>query len=355
MKKKVENFIRYVKKLKAEFGFKIIDSHCHSYDVMGIVHYSDDVYDNETEVADIKFIPSFGERLKFSKIGNFVTDNIARLLPKVFFSDVISTFNKKGYNFLKKEINYCDLDNIVLLSLLPWVDPYIIKKKYPDNDFLLLGSIDILQNKEEIIKEIIKQKQELGIVGIKLHPNLQDFYPQPSYNEDNIAEKLEGIYKTAEKEKLYLLFHGGVSSFTKKINPKYSNYSRSRVKGIIKNYIKDDGSSEILGKYNIPIVIAHLGHFGLNYFNKDIFKKVSSFDNVFFDTAAISPKMISSALNICKSEKIVLGSDSFYNLTAYAMYFIKLSLDRLNISSENKQKYLIKILGNNYFKNILKW
>lgn len=353
MRHQVEEFISRVKNLKKERGFKVIDAHCHSHDVMGVVHYSDDVYNNDLKEA--RWLPSFGDRLRFSFFGNLVSNGVMQFVPQVARADILSTFSKKNLNILGQELDSQGLDNIVLLSLYPWVDPYTVKKTYDNSRFLLLGSVDLHKIKEnDIAPEIRKQKKELGIVGIKLHPNLQDFFPQPSYNSPELASKLEAIYKTAEEEGLYLLFHGGTSSFTKKINPKYQEYSRSRTKGILNHFIDSQGNSELLGKYNTPIIIAHLGHFGLNLFDFETFELLRKFDNLYFDTAAVSPKMILQALRLVGPERIILGSDAFYNLPAYAMYFIGQAVSKLGLNRKNEDDYLEKILGRNYFDKIYK-
>lgn len=346
-----KNFLEYIKRLKEENNLKIVDSHTHPLDVMGIVYVLDEV----RKPADLDFLkPGMMENMRFGRLANFLSRFSFRFLPKAVLNEIKAAYNNPDEKRLLDEMDQVLIDKIALLAIEPWVSAKQVREHYNSKRFLILGSIDINKVETgEIESRIKEQINNYKIIGIKLHPNLQNFKPQPSHNSKEISEKLKLIYRTAEKYNLYLLFHGGLTSFTKYINPKFESSSRSKDNAILENFCDDNGESEIFGKYDIPIIIAHLGHFGKNKLNGRLMKTIAEkHKNVYFDTAAVSPAMIKDAIEILGSKRLILGSDAIYNRMIFAIYFVYLAAQKVE-SGETEENILMNILGRN-FERILR-
>jgi predicted TIM-barrel fold metal-dependent hydrolase len=244
----------------------------------------------------------------------------------------------------------------VLLTLEPWVPTERVGDAYvKDNAFYLLGSVDVHTTDVSRIESTIKSYIEAyGIIGLKLHPNLQNFKPQPSHNEPAIMERLKKVYETASKYKLYLLFHGGISIYTNNTHPKYGHVERSRANGLLRNFYNRDGTSEILGNYGVPIVIAHIGHYGIANPDYVSMKFITErYQDVLFDTSGVSASLIARALTIMPSSRLIFGSDALYNRIAYNVAFLYRAAKQCN-NGEKYETILANVLGNNFHAKILK-
>lgn len=350
-----KDFFNYLLDLKKSHGLKIIDTHIHPLDVMGVVHFIDYKKEGDIREAANYFKPGLMEKLKFGRLANFLSNNLFNLFTRTVVKEIKSLYNNAGERRVLEEMEGALADKVVFLSVEPWSDTFLIKEHFNNQKFLLLGSFDINRLKiDEIEPRLNRYIDELGIVGLKLHPNLQNFKPQPGDNPPEIAAKLKLIYRLAEKHKLYLLFHGGLSSFTEYTDEKYYDLRRSKDNARLENFCAADGASELFGQYNIPIVIAHLGHFGFNKINERLVKLISEkYGQVYFDTAAVSPRLISRFIELVGSQKIVLGSDALYNRMVYGIYFVYQAA-RSAKTKESFNEIICNILGENFNSKILK-
>lgn len=343
-------FLDYIQNLKKTRDLKIIDSHIHPFDVMGIIHNSSQEKTKNNKDNTGVFKPGIMEKMRFSALANFLSRASFKFLPKIVIDEVKSAYNNPQEKRILIEMEQALVDEIVLLPIEPWAKTEEVKNIFNNKRFFLLGSIDINRiSTGEIENTIKKYIDDFKIIGLKLHPNLQNFKPQPSQNDSGICEKLEIIYKTAEKFRLYLLFHGGLSDFTEYIDPSYGDIRRSKTNALLENFCNSDGSSEIFEQYNIPIIIAHLGHFGKNRLNSSLLKTISEkYPSVYFDTAAVSPAMIREAIEMLSSRRILLGSDGLYNRMIYSIYFVYLAALKAK-TNENMDDIMANILGNNFY------
>ena len=342
--KTIKDFLKY----KTKYKFRVIDSHVHPFDVMGVVHSNEHV-GRDVVLKKNYLKPSLMERLKYGRIYNFLSEPTCNLAPQYVNKMIKESFQYISKNNLITEMQDCYVDSCCLVPIEPWSLTSSIFNNFNDSNFFILGSIDIHSIKyEDIESKIHKYKNDYNIVGIKLHPNLQNFHPQPSHNEDIICKKLSKIYSTIEKFGLYMLIHGGRTFYTNKMDYRYSKNKRSKKKGVLENFINKDGSSELFDNYKMPIVIAHLGHYGLSRYNiekvKDIVKR---HDHIFFDTAGTSPKLISIMINNIGSDKIIFGSDAIYNSMFYNLIFTYQAIKKVSGSN------FLDNLYNIFEKNIL--
>jgi predicted TIM-barrel fold metal-dependent hydrolase len=355
------DFLDYIKKLKQDNNLKIVDVHVHPFDVMGLVHYHNYkeggegklFYKNKKKEKVNYLKPGFSESLKFNNLSFFLSRQVFKLSPKFIANEIEDMYGEMGNKRAIDEMDASLVDEIVFLPVEPWANTDWSGKYFTDKRFLLLGSLDIYKiKKEEIENTIEKYIEKYNIIGIKLHPNLQNFKPRPKDNSPEIKEKLEEIYRVAEKRRLFLLFHGGTSFFTKKVSGDYKDFKRSKTNGLLENFCDTDGTSEIFD-LNIPIVIAHLGHFGIKKANYNLVKNITNkYSNVYFDTAGASPSRIKEFIELIGDERILLGSDAFYNKMAYAMYFVYQAAKQTK-TDKSLDQIMINILGGNFYNKIL--
>lgn len=126
-----------------------------------------------------------------------------------------------------------------------------------------------------------------GIKGIKMHPQVQNFYPDD--------ESMKKIYKACDDEGLYLLFHGGAGS--------EPVFDYDTIKGTPKriSYAVDEFPS-------LKFVIAHLG--GLNMWDEA--RQYLLGKNIYLDTAYCTIMPDTEIKNVIKyhgADKILFGSD----------------------------------------------
>ena len=345
-KQKIISILSKITELKKNTGLKIIDTHIHPLDVMGVVHYKN--VKNEYTKADY-LTPGILEKFNY--------DRVAKIGSKLFFdffpegiNDIIkNNYTKVTERRILDEMDSALVDSAIMLPIAPWLPAEIAGEKFLSSRLLTLGSIDIHNIKEEEIDNVLKTlKEKYKIVGVKLHPNLQNFKPQPSHNSPELGKKLHRLYKFAEKEHLYLLFHGGISHYTDFIDPKYQgDISRSCINAVLENFCDNNGKSELFKNYSIPIVIAHLGHYGIIRPNYKLIKLIAKkFNNVYFDTAGVSPSSIKNTLRIIPSRKIIFGSDALYNRMAYNLAFLYLAAESAK-NGEKKENILLNMLEKN--------
>ncbi|MEK7664751.1 MAG: amidohydrolase family protein [Patescibacteria group bacterium] len=347
-KQKVVSIISKIAEIKKNTGIKITDTHIHPLDVMGVVHYAD--IKNEYVKNDY-FDPGILEKLNYSNISKIGSRLFLKLFPEEVNNIIKETYIKITEKRILDEMDNALIDDSVMLPIEPWLSTKISRNNFLSNRLSVLGSIDIHKIKLEDVDSFLKNLIiKYRIKGIKFHPNLQNFKPQPNHNPPELAEKLHKIYKFAEREHLYLLFHGGISFYTDFTDSKYQrNIFRSRTNAVLKNFCDNNGKSELFENYNVPIVIAHLGHYGIMYPDYKLIKTIAKkFGNVYFDTAGVPPSFIKNTLDLISSQKIIFGSDALYNKMAYNLAFLYSAIENTS-NGERKEN----IFSNIFQKNIL--
>ncbi|PKL90539.1 MAG: hypothetical protein CVV21_12105 [Candidatus Goldiibacteriota bacterium HGW-Goldbacteria-1] len=128
---------------------------------------------------------------------------------------------------------------------------------------------------------------ESGIKGVKMHPQIQGFYP-----DDN---NMKDIYEACEKNGLYMLQHAGAGA--------EADFDREKIKGIPERF------KNVIDTYpGLKLVIAHMG--GLNMWG-DAMKYLCG-KNVLFDTAyctVMEEELLTEVVKAHGADKILFGSD----------------------------------------------
>jgi predicted TIM-barrel fold metal-dependent hydrolase len=359
-------FLPYVQKLKTHYDLSIVETHIHPFDVIGVVHYADYQEVETGEYVHKKFIKkSTGwdksdfigwlSKFDYNKFAFSLFNFALQVIPGYERFDLQHAFSRTGVKRVLEEMDEALVDEAILLPVEPWLPTDVVQKAFSHQRLRLLGSVDIHHIPIQEIQSTIKRYvDDYGIVGIKLHPNMQSIFPQPSHNPSDIAEKLRLIYESAEDHGLYLLFHGGPSGLARKLDEKYGGLSQSSRCGLLINFCDEDGRSELLGQYNIPVVIAHLGHFGAPKLNTHYVRTIlNRYDNVYFDTAGAPSGSISKFIEWGGSERLLLGSDGLYFQIVYSMFSVYKAAQRAQ-TEESIDDIMANILGRNFQKRILK-
>lgn len=352
---KIKTILDAIRNLKEKEGLRIYDTHVHPYDVMGVLHYKK--YHNADTKRNIDINDKFGilEFFKFGKIVNIVSPFYYKFFGGSVHNIIIKMFHERGVQNIVKEMKNSLIDSCTLLPIEPWLSTDFIYNNFKNEKFLLVGSFDIIHDTlDEIKRKLEIYIRHYKIVGIKLHPNLQGFLPQPSDNPPAIKEKLEYIYSQAAENRKYLLFHAGISFFTDKVSEDYVHLKRGKDNALLSHFIEEDGNSEILGKYDVPIIFAHLGHFGLSKINYQVLKLIiQRYKDIYFDTSGVSPKLLTDMGDIVGSQRIVFGSDALYNSMRHSVLFTYEGAAKMR-NGEKLNDILLNILGLNYSTKILK-
>ncbi|MFA7319177.1 MAG: amidohydrolase family protein [Parcubacteria group bacterium] len=267
---------------------KIINSHVHLIDLMGMVNKYPDL-----KLAD----------------GISVMGDLSRLLPLLNEEEVIRQMDEAGIEktvlfAVEAPMVYCSNEMVAGLC-----------QKYPDR-FIGFASVD---PKEKDAAEVLeKAVTELGLKGLKLHPPLQNFYPND--------EAVFSVYEKAQELGIPVVFHVGTTPFGAMCRLDQAN-----------PLLLD----EVAVKFpDLKIVLTHLGTLWQN----EAFMVVEKNPNVYIDTAAY-PYELKEILNenMIKrigENKIIFGTDypmSFTGEIHTMKTFVELIKD-LEISDELKEK-----------------
>ena len=345
----IEKTLRDISKIKKETEMEILDSHVHPYDVLGVV--GKDTIKKSFEDEDF-LKPGIVERLEYNKIERLGLTLAFIFFPKYVHSVVREKYVGANKERLLREMDVSLVDRATLLPIEPWISSEAVGENFQHQRFIVLGSLDVnrikLDEIEDKIKYLIKRYH---IAGLKFHPNLQNFKPQPGDNHPEITKKLRKIYSVVEDNNLYLVFHGGYSDYSDINNPKYA---RSKTNSLLKMFSDYNGKSELFNNYDIPIIIAHLGHNAILQPDYRLIKAITKkFPNVYFDNSGASVEIIKKVLRITGHKKIVFGSDALYNNMVYNLVFLYKALKDVSKKEDFKEN-LIDVLGNTYKTKILR-
>lgn len=123
---------------------------------------------------------------------------------------------------------------------------------------------------------------ELGLRGIKLHPEIEFFDP-------NDRRLMEPVYEAARAHRAPIIFHTGMSSKAAPV--------------VI---------AEVARAYpDVPVI---LGHMGVSEYAKQAISVAADYDNIFLETSVVGwlPLLVEAFTKLGPS-KIVYGSDHPYN------------------------------------------
>lgn len=172
----------------------------------------------------------------------------------------------------------------------------------------IIGFGSVFPDADDVMKELERIKS-LGLKGVKLHPDFQQFYVDD--------EKMKDIYKKISSLDLVLLFHSGVDDGFK--SPYHCTPER------LLNALK---------WLETPVIAAHWGG---NKMYDEVIEKLCGAD-IYFDTALgynyVSKEKAEKKIEKHGADKILFGSDSPWHSPKMEKDFI----NSLNISDTSKAK-----------------
>lgn len=337
---KEEYLLRYFLSLKHKNDFIVYDSHIHPQEVLGI----------QSKVGGLgdKYLlhkpPTLLEKLDFNIFSLNILEKFFFYFPSYIKKEIRRSFQKEDQNLLLKGMDDAGVDKGVIVPVSPFSTSMSLSRDFSSPRFIMLGSIDV--HEIDILKieeEIVAQIREYSIVGIKLHPNIQKFYPLPEDNNKVIAEKLKHIYFLVNKYRIYVLFHSGISYI-----PSKNDFDRVDY-GVLENFFNEKGKS-VFEYITTPIVLAHMGSYNIKNPRFDLLGKiVDEYKHVYFDTSGVNSDHISRFGEKYGFGQIIFGSDSPYFNLKYTVFRVLSAIIKKSslLSSEEK---IIKVFSGNYEK-----
>jgi predicted TIM-barrel fold metal-dependent hydrolase len=321
---------------------KILDKGLHVYDIH--THIDDIISGNKNRETcefhqhkDTYLEPSLLEKLDFKPTALRILFFLFKYFPFYIKKQIRKNFLSNSYYQLKKQMDECGVSRSVIL---PTTAIDINKEDYDKNsDYLIFfGSIDIHKTDKENIRGILlNQIDKYKIKGIKLHPNIQKYYPHPSRNNKEISDKLIELYKIINDLKLVVLIHSGISFL-----PDVNNFSKYDYANLEYFYPIDKKGDNFFSLIHNPIILAHLGCY--NSLSRDFSKQkyiLRKYNNVYLDTSGQGSYMIKCCIDQCGElalDRLIFGSDALYFNMPLAMdhTIVALSKSLGNISLDEK-------------------
>ncbi len=327
--------------IKKSTGAVFYDSHVHPFEVFGLKKEGKEI---ELPVNSSTFSPTLLEKLKFNDVSLLILQGLFRFFPKYIRGEIRKSYRPSGDKILQTLLSNAGIDKATLVPIYPEASPHDIYKVFTDKTAIRLGSVNFSLSETELIRDLENQLSTYKIRGIKLHSNIQSFYPNPSENEELLALKLRATYNYAEKNGLYLLFHGGRSFI-----PENSIFQKKEF-ALPKHFIT--ALKESLNTIRVPIIIAHLGVYNIPSPHIDDLRPLIEHDNVYFDTAGVNPKHAVNFLKLYGSKRLIFGSDAQYFNCKHAVVLLLGALNKFNPS--DFEENVLNVFSTTYEHLILK-
>lgn len=346
--------------LKTRCQLRVIDSHVHATDVMNVIDVrsyrkSGSIWalgEQSYHPDDLEKIDLLAS-LERSRLQLTLERVAFRLLPGVVNSVVRHSYACIGEQRIRDELSASGVDAVVLLTLAPVSAIDEVQPFYgaPDQVYYL-GSVDLHTiEPDEVEPELRRQQQVFGIQGIKLHPNLQGFYPDPEHNPSPLGERLHQVYSAAEKLGLYVLLHGGTTLL---VHPRYQTDRFPQITaaggphfGLLESYCDETGRSRMFDAYGCRFVLAHMGHFGIQGLDQRLFRLAERFPQVLYDTSAASPQLVARFVEAVGADQLLFGSDGLYNRLIAELISCLKGLEE-GSAGDRFEENAVKVLGGNF-------
>ena len=184
-----------------------------------------------------------------------------------------------------------------------------------ENSDGFLTGLGTLHPDSDDYKGDIEHIIELGLKGVKLHPDIQGFKMD--------GEKLFQMYELCQEKKLTMLVHTG--------DYRYDNSNPDRVENVLKNFP------------DLIMIGAHLGGWSVW---EEASKRLSGFDNFYVDCSSSfgfsNKEVIKNALLEYGPDKVLFGTDyPMWGAEEELENFLSLGLsdaDNCKILSENAKR-----------------
>lgn len=191
---------------------------------------------------------------------------------------------------LLAQMDEAEIDQSVLFAVdapIVYASNEYVKQLIDEYPKRFIGFASVSPQKENATEILEHAVSELGLKGLKLHPPLQQFYPND--------EKVYPLYEKAQELDVPVVFHVGTTPFGDRCRLSMAN-----------PLLIDDVACDFP---NLRIMLTHLG----TLFHNEAFMVVEKHPNVFIDTAAYTyeiPQILN--INLIKRigrHKVIFGTD----------------------------------------------
>ncbi|MDD2413727.1 MAG: amidohydrolase family protein [Eubacteriaceae bacterium] len=231
-----------------------------------------------------------------------VVDHMAKESP-------ISPHTDGSIHQVIKNMNECGVDYGIMMPIVTNpnsqknVNDYACFVQHHYSQFFALGSVhpDASDWKEEL-----KRIKQMGLYGIKLHPDDQGFFMDD--------KQVYPLYEKIQELELPILFHTGYDP----ASPHVIHATPSMIISVARDFP------------DLTVIAAHTGAYAFFDLPLDYYEKI---DNLYFDTAiapyTISPQFYRRIINQYGASRFLFGTDSPWSDGGCdKMYFDKVGITR---------------------------
>lgn len=267
-----------------------------------------------THLIELEKIPNKEKSLGFlKKISSFskIEETLTLLDPSVFFSQM----DEAG---ISKSVIFACYAPIIYAS-----NEFVAKtcQQFKDR---LIGFASVEPKRKDAPKILEDAIKNLGLCGLKLHPPLQDFYPND--------KKLWPIYEKASKLNIPVVIHTGSTPFGDLVKLAQAN-----------PLLIDEVA---IAFPDLKIILTHLG----TLWHNEAFMVTEKNLNVFIDTSAypyeIKNLLTKETIRRVGEDKFIFGTDfpMPYEGKTHRMKDYVDCIENLDLSSDVKEKIFYKNL-----------
>jgi predicted TIM-barrel fold metal-dependent hydrolase len=356
----IDRYRPLVARLKASSQLRVVDTHVHAADVMNVVGLASYTrrpdgqrwtVDGAAAVQPRLDRADLMARLRYSRLRRRLEAVAFTRLPRMVCSTIRGGFAEIGLPRLKRELAASGVDAVVLLTLPPNSSIDAVHPIYGSPpEVIYLGSVDVHGiAADDVPATLARQQREHGIVGIKLHPNLQGFYPLPEDNPEPVAHALHRVYEAAGKLGLYVLLHGGRSHLIP-ATLQAAGHPRDRARpdcAVLERYCDAAGRSQLLDRYRCRFVLAHLASAGVRPSWRRLADMAARYPHLSLDTSGMWSGTIARAVELLGASRLLFGSDGLYNLLLLELVACVKGVER-GSTRDRFEENAMQVLGANF-------
>lgn len=269
---------------------EIINAHSHIIDTSKVF-----AEENLSYLDYLKGIPTFADM-----------DEVARMISK---ENLLAQMDNAG---IGRSVVFA-VDAPILTSGNEFVAE--LCSKHPDHFY---GYASVNPNRNNAVDKLLEAIEHLKLIGLKLHPPLQNFYPND--------KKVWPLYDAASQLGIPVVFHVGTTPFGNLVKLKQAD-------PILLDEVANDFP-------DLKIVLTHLG----TLWHNESFMIVEKHPNVYIDTAAypyeITEILTEKTIQRIGEEKFIFGTDfpMPYEGKMHDLSDFVRCIQELKISQELKQR-----------------
>jgi predicted TIM-barrel fold metal-dependent hydrolase len=304
----VSKYIENIREIKGSNA--LFDLHVHPFDVFlnDFIYARNREYCNLYSANDSPYsAPRLSERIAEDKSACRRTHLDSGLMMKVCSLNIRKAYCHTGPKAIDDQNALCFLDKVLLLPVMRTGDLddqlALMTEMFGDDDNFLFGlCVPNAVPDDEINMYVEGAVNKYNIRAIKIHPNITGIDPALGPGR----ERIENMLAAARANSLPVVIHGGKSPLLEG--------SEAASYGTLHNLQDIDW-----GVTDTPVVIAHAGLYGHDfpeiseYILPMLIKMLDRNSNLFVDISGLPSEPLSLLLKSVDMDRVVFGSDAFYD------------------------------------------